>query len=422
MSAATWPGANLTHDEFLGNEDRSRLQSGGYDLVEVVRDEPLKVIEIVRARLADDYFRLDLRLRPDGGTVDKLTLTPIDRPNSVVPPSRVTTDELGRQIDQRIAAMGDFSGAVLVAVAGRPIYQRASGEADKEAHAPNTLETPFRMASMGKMFTAVAVMQLVEAGKLDLDAPIGRYLPDYPNAAFAQTVTTRQLLIHTGGAGDFMSQRWADNIDRLRTPADYVAMFGTRPPDFPPGSRFDYSNFGFVILGRLVEVASGRNYGDYLRERIFAPAHMTHAGLDPQTATRPVAKTYVTASGHFQRPPTAPFSRPATPAGGAYASVGDLLNFAQALTAHRLINEQKASSQAWIKQAAGEVADYGFGFQLRDDRGVTEIGHTGGGPGENGALWILDDGKAVVVVLSNVAPIWRGDKLASFITSRVPLR
>ncbi|MGZ6019300.1 MAG: serine hydrolase, partial [Phenylobacterium sp.] len=144
------------------------------------------------------------------------------------------------------------------------------------------------------------------------------------------------------------------------------------------------------------------------------------AGLDPQTATTAVATTYVTAGGHFQRPP-APFNGPATPAGGAYASVGDLLNFAQALTAHRLISEQNLRL-AWTKQSHGEAADYGFGFQLRDDSGVTEIGHTGGGPGENGALWILGGGKAVIVVLSNVAPIWRGDKLAAFIASRVPLR
>ena len=255
---AHWPTFSPKDDEFVGKADRSREQSGGYDLVKVVEASGSLVTEVVRSHLADDYFRLEIEVAAaPGHAIQRLSLTPIARPTDVAPPSRLSTPELIRLVDRNIQDMGNFSGAALIARNGRVVYTRAGGLADREHAVPNTLATRFRMASMGKVFTAVAVMQLVQAGKIDLNATVGAYLKDYPNADVARTVTIAELLTQTGGTGDFMSQQWADNIARLNTPADYVAMFGTKPPAFKPGSKFDYSNFGYVVLGRIVEVVSG---------------------------------------------------------------------------------------------------------------------------------------------------------------------
>lgn len=417
--ASHWPGADAGHDEFIGNDDRSRVQSGGYDLVKVEIASQLDAVDVVKARLADEYFRLEVHLRADGEAIDRLTLLPIDRPADVPAPTRLGVAQLGREIDQQLAAMGDFSGAVLVAVDGRKVYQKASGYADRNSLTPNSLETPFRMASMGKMFTAVGVMQLVEAGKLEMDAPIGRYLTDYPNAEFAKTVTIRQLLTHTGGAGDFMSRMWAENYETLRTPSDYVAMFGARAPQFAPGSRYSYANYGYVLLGRLIEVASGQAYANYLQDRIFGPAGMTHSGLDAAISSTPVATTYVMSGETLERSPP-PFDGVGSPAGNAFSTVGDMLKFAEALTSSQLLSRQTAD-EMWTPQVHGDETDFGFGFQIRAAGDVSDVGHDGGGPGQNGTLRIIGRGQAVVVVLTNVAPMWRGDKLGAFIANRVPV-
>ena len=167
-----------------------RAQSGGYDLVKVEQETDAHLTEILRARLADDYLRLELEVAPEGDhAITRLMLTPTDRPTDTPRPKRLPPRELGRLVDTRLAAMGDFSGAVLIAVNGQVIYERAAGLADRERVIPNTAETPFGLASMGKMFTAVGIFQLAQAGQLDLDATVGTYIQEYPNAEFARRVT-----------------------------------------------------------------------------------------------------------------------------------------------------------------------------------------------------------------------------------------
>jgi D-alanyl-D-alanine carboxypeptidase len=318
----------------------------------------------------------------------------------------------------KLAAVGDFSGAILIAEAGRVVYAHAGGLSDREHRVADTLQTRFRMASMGKMFTAVAVVQLAEAGRLDLDATVGTYLPDYPNASFARTVTLRQLLTHTGGAGDFMSQTWADNYQTLKTPADYIALFGARAPEFTPGSRFVYANYGFVVLGRVVEAVSGQSYEDYLRGHVFEPAGMSHSGLNGEPAKSGVLATRYVKTSTGYNPPPAPFSGAATPAGGAYSTVGDMIAFASALSEHRLLDA--AHTELLLTgQVTSESGRYALGFEDRSAEGRRDIGHDGGGPGENGCFRMLGGHRATVVVLSNVAPTWRADKLCAFIAARL---
>ncbi len=413
-----WPTSRETPGQYLD----SHAQVGGYEVVEVEQSTETKLVEVVKARLADDYFRLTLDVEPGSGqNIGRLSVEPIARPADVRPPRRVPVTVIGPLIDRQVAAVGDFSGAVLIAEAGRAVYAHAGGFSDREHGVANTLQTRFRMASMGKMFTAVAVLQLAQAGRLDLDAALGTYLPDYPNAAFAHTVTLRQLLTHTGGAGDFMSQTWADNYQTLKTPADYVALFGARAPDFAPGSRFAYANYGFVVLGRVVEAVSGQSYEDYLRGRVFGPAGMSHSGLNGEPEKSSVLATRYVKTSTGYNPPPAPFSGAATPAGGAYSTVGDMIAFANALSAHRLLDATH-TELLLTGQVTSESGRYALGFEDRSAEGRRDVGHDGGGPGENGCFRMLGGDRATVVVLSNVAPTWRADKLCAFIAARLDVR
>jgi D-alanyl-D-alanine carboxypeptidase len=412
-----WPASQKTSGQYL----EEHAQVGGYDVVEVERSTDTELVEVVKARLADDYFRfaLDVGTAP-GQDIGRLSLEPVARPIDVEPPRRIAVAAIGPLVDQQVAAVGDFSGAVLIAKEGQVVYARAGGLADREREVANTLETRFRMASMGKMFTAVAVVQLAQAGRLDLDATVGTYLPDYPNAAFAHTVTLKQLLTHTGGAGDFMSQVWADNYKTLKTPADYIALFGGRAPEFIPGSRYAYANYGFVILGRIVEAVSGQGFEDYLRDHVFGPAGMSHSGLNGEPEGGVLATRYVKTSAGYN-PPPAPFAGAATPAGGAYSTVGDMLAFANALIGHRLLDATH-TELLLTGEVASESGRYALGFEDRSAEGRRDVGHDGGGPGENGCLRMLDGDRATVIVLSNVAPTWRADKLCAFIAARLDTR
>ena len=183
------------------------------------------------------------------------------------------------------AAADRFSGAVLVARNGKTVFAQAYGLADREKKTPNTLKTRFRLGSMNKMFTAVATLQLVQSGKLDLKAPFGNYLTDYPNKDVASKVTIEQLLSHTGGTGDIFGPEFDKNRLELKTLQDYVKLYGNRAPEFEPGSRWQYSNYGFLLLGVLIEKVSGQSYYDYVHDHIFKPAGMTGTASEPEEQT-----------------------------------------------------------------------------------------------------------------------------------------
>ncbi len=135
---------------------------------------------------------------------------------------------------------------------------------------------------MNKMFTAVAIVQLVQKGKIHLDDPLIKYLPDYPNKDLATKVTIQHLLTHTGGTGDFFGPEFDAHRLELRTSQDYVKLYGSRPLRFEPGTKYEYSNYGFLLLGLVIEKASGQPYYDYVRDHIYKPAGMTSTGSKPE--------------------------------------------------------------------------------------------------------------------------------------------
>jgi CubicO group peptidase (beta-lactamase class C family) len=320
---------------------------------------------------------------------------------------------------RRRAAAGEFSGAVLVAKGGRVLLEKAYGEADRERRIANAVDTRFRYGSMGKMFTAVAVMQLVQAGRVGLDDAVGKHLPDYPNREVAGQVTVHHLLTHTGGTVDF----FGPGYDRsgLKEVKDYIAAGGRNGVEFGPGSRFAYSNYGYILLGRIVEAASGENYYDYVRKNVFERAGMAATGSEPEeSGVERLAVGYTTVRVEDGRARSNADRLPyrGTPAGGGYSTVGDLLRFAEALRGTRLLDARHTELLLGGK-VESRKGKYAYGFEEQVSDGVRRVGHGGAFPGMNGVLTMYPESGFVVAVLANIDPPAAGE-VERWIRERLP--
>lgn len=322
-----------------------------------------------------------------------------------------------KELDAR-ASDDRFSGLLLVARGGTIVLHEARGFADAERRVPVTLDTSFNLGSANKMFTAVAVAQLAQAGKLNFTDTIGRHLPDYPNRDAASRVTIHQLLTHTGGLGNFFGPGYAERRDSLLRVADYLPLFAAEPLAFEPGARWEYSNGGFIVLGAIIEKVSGLGYYDYVQRNILEPAGMAGTGFFPKTELPARAAVGLTRRERMADPPgaagAAPPSGPRQPnterlpgrgssAGGAYATAADLLRFAIALLDHRLL-DRESTDLVLAGKAATPRGKYGYGFSERSRGEKRVVGHNGGFPGVSAELLILPATRDVVVVLSNYDP------------------
>ncbi|HEY0155337.1 MAG TPA: serine hydrolase domain-containing protein [Longimicrobium sp.] len=315
---------------------------------------------------------------------------------------------------------GQFSGAVLVARDGSTLFEGAYGLADRERNVPNTPLTQFRVGSMNKMLTAVAALQLVQAGTLRLDVPIATYLPDYPNTEMASKVTPHHLLTHTGGTGDIFGPEFMARRLELRNPGDYLRLYGARGLRYEPGARWEYSNYGFMLLGALVERVGGKSYDEHVAARVHAPAGMTATGAAPEDSVvlgRSVGYMRQASGALVPNAPTLPYR--GTPAGGGYSTVGDLARFAVALREHRLLDPAHTAQLLAGKVDVGPGTRYAYGFFDRTVGGRRFLGHGGGAPGMNGELAFEPNGGYVVVVLSNFDPP-AATQVSAFILSRLP--
>ena len=263
-----------------------------------------------------------------------------------VRPSPISQTELVRRLTDSVDSLtksGQFSGVVLLARNGAPVFQRAYGLADRERGVANNSETAFNLGSINKIFTQIAILQLRDAGKLALDSTLATYWPDYPNSEVARRVTIRQLLRHTSGiGGTIFDPPVGGKRNDIRTLRDYLPLFVSRPLDFEPGSRNAYSNAGYVVLGLLIERLSGTDYYTYVRQHILQPAGMTRTGSFAVDSLPPN-----TAIGYTRGDENAPASAPlhantqdlpgrGSSAGGGYSTATDLLRFVQALRQHRI--------------------------------------------------------------------------------------
>jgi CubicO group peptidase (beta-lactamase class C family) len=385
--------------------------------------------QTVRLRLATTDNQGPLRVgvdnirfqRTGGGADDRVELVATPRPSSAVDlvlhrlPQAQALAALSKHATERARA-GEFAGAVLVARHGKVLLKDAWGRADRKAGVANTPATRFRIGSMNKMFTAVATLQLVEAHKLALNDPIGKHLPDYPNKEVAAKVTVRHLLTHTGGTGDIFGPEFDQHRLQLREHRDYLKLYGRRGLTQEPGVRFEYSNYGFVLLGALIERVSGMSYDDYVGGHVFRRAGMGSTGALPESVVVPDrAVGYLRSSpGDPWVPNTDTLPWRGTAAGGGYSTVGDLLRFAQALESGTLI------SKATLAEATRpHQQQYGYGFGVQGQGSLASYGHGGGAPGMNGELRIFPQLGYVVVSLSNLDPP-AASELVEFFTLRMP--
>jgi CubicO group peptidase (beta-lactamase class C family) len=292
------------------------------------------------------------------------------------------------------AQSDEFSGAVLIARDGTPVMDRAYGYASKGHGVRNHVDTLFNIGSMTKMFTAVSIVQLVEQGRLSFDAAISRYLPNYPPDV-GNTITIHHLLTHTSGMGSFWNDAFQARKASLRTVSDYLQLLVDEPLSFEPGTRFGYSNAGYVVLGAIIEQVSGTSYDAYVSEHIFARAGMAHTAayrLDEDVPNRAIGYVRESTQGdHAGLYPRTNFlvsPLKGSPAGGTYSTVHDLLRFAQALQSHQLLSAALTDVLLQTRVATGMRGDasYAYGFGCHTVGGVQIVGHNGGAPGVGAQL------------------------------------
>jgi len=276
---------------------------------------------------------------------------------------------------------------VLVARGGRTVFARGYGDADQSAHVPNTPDVRFNIGSINKAFTNVAIRQLVAEGKLHLTDTIGALIPDYPNAN-ARVATVQQLLDHQGGIADFFGPGFAAiPKDRLQSNRDYLTLVANQPLTFLPGTRRQYCNGCYIVLGEIVARVSGQPYETYVSERVFRPAGMSRTGfLGATPRSADVARGYTRRAGDGTTPQdnAAMHGARGSAAGGAYSTAADLLAFVEALRSHRLLDAAATSNV------------------LGGDGDTASMAIAGGAPGLNAIVNV--NGSTVVVVLANMDP------------------
>ena len=267
--------------------------------------------------------------------IDALALITLTAPALLAQAPVPAESELFRRIESHVDSLAkadEFSGVVLLARNGQPVFQRAYGFADREARKPNTVETAFNLGSINKLFTSIAIRQLAADGKLHLDSTLAKAWPDYPNADVARRVTIRQILAHRSGiTGDIFSAPPGKTRRDLRHNNQFLPLFVDRPLAFEPDTRQQYSNAGYVLLGILAERLSGRSYYDLVRERIYLPAGMTHTAAYASDSLPSFAAIGYTGSPGSRVRNTDQLPGRGSSAGGGYSTAHDLMRFLQAL-------------------------------------------------------------------------------------------
>ena len=305
--------------------------------------------------------------------------------------STMPAPELGRALDGWLAALardGQFAGVVVVAREGLILFEKGYGLADRGRGTPIVPATRFNIASIGKIVTKSAIGQLVGAGTLALADTIGARLPAYPNPD-ARAATIEQLLTHRGGIADFFGPRFDPANQPFGSNADYFKYVAPQPLLFAPGTRNQYCNGCYVVLGEIIAAISGMPYERYVETRIFAPAGMKGAGFlsyaDPD-----VAMGYTTGGGMTPlASAAAKHGRRGSAAGGAFMRAADLLAFDNALRERRLMD---ARMTAWVLN--DQPATTG--------RSPGAYAVSGGAPGANGV--VEANGRWTIIVLGNLDP------------------
>jgi serine beta-lactamase-like protein LACTB len=296
-------------------------------------------------------------------------------------------------------------GAAVV-LEGEPIWSAGFGMADLENFAPATSSTLFRLGSISKPITATAILQLWERGKLDLDAPVQKYCPAFPQKEWP--ITSRELLGHLGGIRHYNPDGKGDipedSARHFASMEESLQIFAGDPLVAKPGTKFNYSTYGYTLLGCVLEGAASQKYVDYVRENIFKPAGMAQTQADDFFAVIPHrTRWYHKDKAGIVRNAGVLDSSYKIPGGGLISSADDLARFEAAILADTLV-KRSTRDLMWtsLKTADGKITGYGLGWGISDRMGVHLVAHTGGQQGTSTAFALVPERRVGVVVLANM--------------------
>ncbi len=313
--------------------------------------------------------------------------------------TKLTDQQITAKINEYMNAavkVDGFSGSVLVARDGKPIFNKGYGMANIELDVPNSPNTVFRLGSITKQFTGMAIAILQERGKLSVNDPLCKYVADCPAAW--KPITVKNLLTHTSGITNYTSfPDFAKTTIMPISTAEMTDLLKTKPLDFTPNEKFSYSNSGYYLLGEIIEKVSGKTYADFLQENIFTPLGMKSTGYDnPLQIIKNRAAGYARTGGETLNASymdmTVPFA-----AGALYSTTGDLLLWDQALYTEKLV-KQKSLDEIFMPFKNGY--GYGWGIGKKFDR--RSISHGGGIYGFSTDILRFPDDKVTAIVLTNI--------------------
>ncbi len=357
--------------------------------------------EVLVRGASGEWSRMTFEWEPTGH-LNGMKLQPAEPNESLEPPAPLSEaafktkvlDFLQQRVDAEV-----FSGCVLVTRGEKLLLHQSYGFADRGLKVPNAADTKFNLGSLNKLFTRVAILQLLQAGKVGLEDPLGKFVPDYANAEACKKVTVRHLINMAGGIGDFFGPAFeAASKARFRTNADFIPLFENQSLAFPPGTQRAYSNGGYILLGAIIEKVSGQSYYDYVHDHVFEPAGMKDTAsyqVDEVVANR--ATGYTKSGKGPWRANTYGLPARGSAAGGGYSTAPDLLRFVRALQSHRLLNP---ALSAWMLNGGDMPAI--LPTEVMKPQGPS--GWAGGTMGVNTTLVLDPVRDAVIIVLSNLEP------------------
>lgn len=324
------------------------------------------------------------------------------QPQGPAPTRQLVLDSLDRTL-RRLDDSSAFHGVVLLAEGDGVIRHSAHGLAHKGYGVRNRPEMAFNMASVGKLYTAVSIGQLVAQGKLRWTDTLASVLPDFPDRDIARRITIEQLLSHRSGYGLYWERLFSGNWPAVRTSSDLLPFIKGDTLLFTPGTKWEYSNTGYAILGMVIERVSGQSYPAYVRDHILRPAGMdlnTFTPLDEDVPNR--AMGYYREGDGPMRNNLFVHTVVGSGAGGGWASAPDLHKFARALQRGVLLDSTTLATMM-TPRTDGTMGPwgYGYGFMTISARGRPVVGHTGGHYGIEAFFMMARDRGRVVIVLSN---------------------
>jgi CubicO group peptidase (beta-lactamase class C family) len=399
------------HVAILGETARSNGTLEAYAARNYEPPEPqTHAVLIVRSTLLESWRAIVVDVEEaEPHRITGIFFAPARAPSDQAPAARLTDSQIAEQLGayvDRLAAAERFSGTLLFAKNGRVLASRAVGVANRDFDVPVTTDTKFNLGSMNKMMTGIAVMQLVEAGKLSLDDPLSLHLSeDWLPEVDKSKVQVRHLLTHTSSLGSYFTEEW-DRASRTlyRSIDDWKPIVAAETLAFEPGTRSQYSNTGMLIAGAIVEHVSGQSYDEYVREHITAPSGMADTGF---FETDRVNKNL--AVGYEPIPGTDPVEYrnnlyqhvvKGGPAGGGYSTAPDLLKLDQALRAGKLVSKESLG-QLWRAYPEMGSPTYGLGFGVFATPAGLIVGHSGGFNGISADLSMYLDEGYTFIALAN---------------------